>query len=560
MSDKRKKTPRDLLRMVMRRRALFLVSAGLFAAAALVASHWIQPKYTGQAIFELRADPAGGDISPKSSWSLDAVKLTLKEDLSGYTAVKKAAEDMGLTRTLQRGFDGQLTLDGKMAEQELVGGLIKVVQLDFGSTSSEVTRVSVSVTHPEAAIAEQLPNVLVHNYIERTRGAVIDSFRSSMEAVKNKLSDLESRLRELNEEKVRFERENAGGVPPDSVGMLEERILSISSDIDSRRLQYETARQKLARYQALLGTSTEPASQPVQWHKAPNPAMKELQEELRKTQQQLRDAREINNMTEDHPTVISLKKKVEQLQETIKNTDEEVVVETVYGSGPGSDVARTELTMQVAAASAELETVGSELGRLESRLGSFRDLMANFGKVRADYEAILKKIADQESETKTWQSKYASLQMAFDAEMMNRRMHLNAIQTAQKQFRPSFPQLWTVLALAVVGALAFGGSLVLLAGAIDRSLATPEEAAELQLPVLGAIDEIVTPGLRRVRRMRRLVLWPAVGVVMAALVAVAGLSVVLWLQYPQVYEQFRAGPASFLMDSVVEPIRSRLGV
>jgi uncharacterized protein involved in exopolysaccharide biosynthesis len=544
-----RKTVRDLLRSVYQRRWLFAVSATVFAVGAMGASHMLKPKYTGTTIFELRSDPAGGDIARRSSASLDAVKLTLRDDLGGYGAVQKAAEDLGLTRALPRDSQRQLTLEGRMAEQELVGLLMAGIQLNFGVSSGEVTRVQVSVTHADAALAEQLPNTLVHNYIDRVRGSVIESFRSSMESVKSKLRECEARAQELSNEKIKFERDHVGGVPPD-VNVLEERMLQLNTDIETRRLQHETARQKLARWSKLMESTSQPATQPVQWHKAPNPELKRLKEQLRQLEDSIIDAREVNGMRDEHPSVQALLRKIEQVQQRIKETEEEVIVETIYGSTGVAEAARSDLAVQVAAANAEIESLASELERLENRLTTYRNLMANFSKVRQEYSAILKKIADQASETQSWQSKYADLQMAFDAEMMNRRMHLSAIQMAQKQFRPSFPRLWTILAGAFGGAIACGLGLVMLMNSLDRSITSVQDGQALGLPLYGATSRIVTASQLARQRLRRWTLVPSLGTLLLAALALSAASVVMWLEFPQDFEIWKANPLGAALDAI----------
>ena len=121
----------DLWRLVCRRKGLFLLSASVFAVAALHASHLLPLKYTGRAKFERRTDVATSRSRGQESESFETIKLTLHHELAGRAAVDHVAEELGLVQgnAFPREKNGQLTHEGQMAKQELVESLKQRIEV-----------------------------------------------------------------------------------------------------------------------------------------------------------------------------------------------------------------------------------------------------------------------------------------------------------------------------------------------------------------------------------------------------------------------------------------------
>ena len=143
--------------------------------------------------------------------------------------------------------------------------------------------------------------------------------------------------------------------------------------------------------------------------------------------------------------------------------------------------------------------------------------------------------------------------MALEAEMKDRRTHLNVLQAAQEQIRPSSPKLYMVLGFAIVGGLAFGGGLVLVSSHWDRSISTTDDAiGYFDAPVFGITSEIISRRQRAMRRMRRWIVGPIVTIIVLVGLAVSGMSITLWLKYPQKHKEWKASPIAFVSGAVTD--------
>jgi uncharacterized protein involved in exopolysaccharide biosynthesis len=609
-----KKTPRDLLRAIFRRRLLFVSGAALFAFATLVGACWWPLKYTAIAKFERRSDPASEDLVRGKSESFDALKMTLQHELIGTNAVEAAVEGLEKKRllpTLPRGQDGKLTADGRMLRQELVRDLSADLKAVFDVRSQEVDLVSVSFTDKDPRLAQELPNTLITNYIDRMSEQIVTNLTSSRDFLKNKAAEASTLFAELTRKRIDFEIKNAG-MMPENPGALRLEIQRVTSDMDTIRRQQTLAKLKLDQIKTFLRGATpqdadssspsagKPEAKPPDKdaaaaaiaEKPASPStmaieqeyadakqeLVRLQDQRQQYQRSLDEARTLMHMTDKHPKAVALKKQIDDLDKRIveakarmpdleKRVTERRDLERRLGSGRDGAVAgatpadvtldplrqrdvelqQANLVMQEAMVQSEYQMATKELERLQAHLTKLNDSMSNFGPVRNEYLGLLKEVADQQAEVDRWQKRQTEVQMALAAEAAKHRTHLNQVELAPEQFRPSSPKLLYVLALALVGGLAFGGGLVFLINTVDRSIATTEEAAEyFALPVLGTIGEITTPAQKARRKILRWGLGPVAALVVVLAIAFAALNITLLLDYCEQYDEWKSSPARFV--------------
>jgi hypothetical protein len=307
-----------------------------------------------------------------------------------------------------------------------------------------------------------------------------------------------------------------------------------------------------------------------------------LQDQQQQYQRSLDESRTLMHMTDKHPTVVALRKQIGDLDKRIveakarmpdleKRVTERRDLERRLGSGrDGAVLGATpadvtldplrqrerelqlaNLTIQEMFAQSDHQMATNELERLETHLTALEAIRTKSGFVRQAYMEIVKQVMEQQAEVDRWQKRCTEVQMALAAEAAKHRTHLSQVELAQEQFKPSSPKLLYVLALAIVGGLAFGGGLVFLANTVDRSITTSEEAADhFGLPVLGTIGEIMTAPQRARRKMIRWGLGPVAAVVVALAIGAAALNIALWLDSREQYDQWRASPVKFVVSRI----------
>jgi uncharacterized protein involved in exopolysaccharide biosynthesis len=606
-----KTTPRDLLRVVFRRRLLFLTGAGLFALAALIGACWYPLKYTGTALFERRSDmasqgTAGGNFEPQ--------KLTLEIDLIGDNALHAAIDEiekdnaekvkLGKEKPIQlpampRTADGKLTTEGQMARQELVRAWKADLRVNFEVRSSTVDMVSVAFTSRDPKLAQDLPNTLMSKYIDRMSFQIEDELKKTRDYFQGKLEEADKSLHAARDKKFLFEKNNAGKMP-ELPGITVQQLDRVGQDIEAVTRQRDYTQRKLSQWNDMkkefgavgegqtvapvvkpTGTDAAPETgdkaasadinerPPDRVIKGPNPEITRLKEELHAMKKKLEDAR--INMKEEHPVVKQLTKQIAEIEERIAKEPEIVPLQYVWDpprqppSAPVVDPTGGRdrkfqaawIDGEIATAKEELDRQQKDLDKLHLRQASLTDLINNFETVRREYDDIIKNLAKAETAANEFQHNLTETENQFAAEIAKHGTHLDAVTRAQEQYVPSSPNLVYVLAFAILGGLAFGGGMVFLANMMDRSISTTEEAAEyFDLPVYGVVGEIVTPRQRALRKIRRLVVGPLATLVVLAALGLASLNIVLWLRYHTVYEDWRKNPTSFISNQVSAMVES----
>jgi len=558
---KRKLTPRDVLRTAFRHRVLFALGTSLFAIVALFAIpslSFFEKEYTGTAKFERHQEPT---LNERNS-SFEGFKSVLMHELAGRDAVRQVIrQDLELDRGLPRQVDGELTPRGQQQLQAMVEEFGKKTRVQWDVRTDQVDLVSVSFTHENPKLAEEVPNRLVTNYINRVSEEIVNRLKRSCDFLRERVDEVETRLAEAIRKRIEFEKENAGALP-ESPGGLEERTREIASDIDTLRLQHKIAKQKLERLKAMAEKTKAEPDEPVQVVRGPNPELARLKEELETREQELQgykdtlqDYRIVHRMTDEHPKVQALKakiasaeEKVAEIEKEIEETDEEVVTQRIFSTQQD----REDLAVALAAAESECEMAEREIERLQNRLQTYEKHLAQYAPIREEWLRVTKRQEELGNEKDSWEQRLRDVEMSLTAEVAKRRNRLEQVQLAEKQHRPSSPTVPFLLAFALLGGLAFGVALVFLSNLTDRSVWTPHDAErQFGVPVCGTIGEIVPPQ-KRLWRAFRVPTEMTVLLLLMIAIGVGCLNVVLWLQYPDQYAQWTAAPLAYLGERTAE--------
>ncbi|HDZ21053.1 hypothetical protein LCGC14_0239220 [marine sediment metagenome] len=529
-------TFRDKMRVLFRWRSLFFFSAAFLAAALLLLAHVVPPQYKAATKFENRISvvlPERGLEGVTSSESLEETRQTLRQRLTGRKATRAVAEELGLFEGLPT--DDKGAADAKMGKQQIVAGIQGRLDVLWDAQSREVDLVSLTYTSSDAELAFKVPNALVKYYMTTTSADTIERLEQSYAFLVEQSDKFRDRVGDLTKRKIDLETEY--------VGLMEETQLDIvrreqqaKADLDAIRRLRNIAQQKYNRLMAMK-EELEQTDRPLQIIKGPNPELERLGAELREYKIELDLAMTLQHMTREHPAIKTLLVRIAIMEERIRNTPPEIILQTMYGTVTGAE----SYAAQVAAAQSEVEILSAEYDRVESQIKGYQNMMQGYKPARQEYAKLLAEMADMESKAVLWEQRRREVGMALAAEQADLRTKFETMELADKPFRPSFPAVNHVLAVTLLGSIAFGSLAVFFWNAKDRTIATAEQAAKaFAVPVVGTISQIVTRKMRHARAVWRWLVVPLVVAVVLAVLAALAASVIVKLQHPDRYQQWQS--------------------
>jgi uncharacterized protein involved in exopolysaccharide biosynthesis len=543
----RRKTPRDRLRILFRRRGLFLLGAAVFAVAALLMADTLPLKYTGTTRFQ-RVTRPDSQQKGSSERAFEVYKLKLIHDIKGRRAVEEAAEELGLLKDLPHNPDGTLTREGVVARQNRIAALQEQITVSFEVKSANLDLVTVSVTSGRPDLARKLPDLLVKSYLRQIQEEIFSAVKMEYDTLSEKVRTLKDSAAEIRNQRIEFEKKHAGAFvdDPDALNM---RIRGTESQLEELYRERAMAQLQLRLLKSMPVEGNSPTTMPIQEEWVMNPEIARLEEELRGKEELLRQSIEVEGMKKKHPTVVRLEGEIEYLRKRLEEEPEKVLAREVIERMPGDALGQWEKKVEQTALEAKLDGIESRIRNLHDTQKRLNESWTRFATYHQEYVQLVEQEKQELRELDRYRELLARSEFDLQAETQNRQTRLEAVEWAQEQFKPSSPKLMFVLGGSLAAGLAFGGGLVFLAGMLDRSVTTTEEALEdFKLPVHGVISEIRSRRDRIRRLAKRYVLWPLATILMVGLLGVAAFNIVLRLNFPREYIFWRADPVDFVVE------------
>lgn len=564
----------EVLKVISLHPRVFLIGTALFTIVAMQLALRIPLQYTSTAMFERRSDAATEHIDSGGSGSYSTAKLTLRQDMTGYAAVEKVAENLGMFDDLDRDETGQLTDMGVVAKERITNSIRNRLQVKYHVSSGPVDIVSVIYSHNNPDLAKTIPNRIVENYISTISQEIIDRLRSSEEFLISQVEKCKAELLKLNKERIQLEVKYGSIVLDDPVKLADyTRKLKDEIDLTQRRL--ELAEDKLARLRSMsaaspvkdrsvdtvsangavsvegdpagetdaqdsginLAVDVRPAGNSVSSVvMIPNPELKELRQRLDDLQTRLEEALYVKHQTEEHPDVQMINRNIMRLTQKINQTPTETVLHKEYNEGAMS----ASLTAQIAIAESDCQAAQYDLERLQRELGQFTEDRKDIGPVRQEYDQLNEQIKEEQDELNKWRNQLNKIKIDLEGEYANRRTHMSTIRAAKNPSRAVSPSLLMVMVFAIGGGLAFGYGLTLIGNIFGQRISTGEDAGSwFDIPVHGVIGEIVDKASLRSMRVRKTVISIVIAILLVGGLFVSTTSVVLRLNYPEKYEAWK---------------------
>ncbi|MBN1514354.1 MAG: hypothetical protein JXB13_20230 [Phycisphaerae bacterium] len=555
----------ETLRVVILRRWAFFVPFCVVATLAALISHQIPRKYGVSTAFERRDNPvlqnlpAGGAIKlVKDS------RPTVTRDLRDITLMEDVLDDIGLTASLPRTAEGELTPEGQRARRSMAGRYAAGVSVDVKSFASETSfdNMTISCDGQDPSHLAEVCNALRDRYIAQTRVKMTQRLTETREYFAEQAAACQARIAELNRARLGsvLNSSLADLADPQSVANRLQRLRNerdtLLRERDDLEIRIEAHEDNLSRLGQLAGRGSGGAAgsgTPVLYR---SPQAVRIQTEIEEVDAQIYRERQENKKTARHPDVAELLRRRAVLLERLSRQAEVDALTAVVAPGiesssvPMTSTGSDTVLAQISNLKMELKTLRSQLQRTERSLevveADVKDFEARKSEVFENFQAredVTDALKTAQQEHILYQVTLSKLDTLLTADESERAVGFTVLSPARAALVPSSPKPNIVLMIALLLGIISGACGVLLAEIFDRSFHTTRQVTRsLGLSVLECIDEIVTAADRARQFRRRVLLAPVVVLIMLAAVSGSNVMAYLSLKRPHTYQSLMRVP------------------
>lgn len=506
----------------MRFRWRFILPAFLVTVMVLGASLLLPRKYEAEAIFERRTDMVLNEIMSRGgSPVIQRPQQSLNQQLAGSPAI-----DM-LVKQLDTALASKTISDaGSTDAARLRSELERMVMVKYDISSTTLDRVRVNYISENPLLARLVVNGLVTNYIDKTRKEINDKLQESAKFFEAEVARCRTTIENIENEKLIYEIKH-GSLLPESPNNVQLSIIDAQVQLTENTQKLQAANLRVAALTESFAKADKHTPSVITQR---NPEMLKLQERLNKMRETENQYVNTYKMKPRHPDVLALREDISKLLITIVETPAEVVTEQRMDTNPQY----SQLDLLLTQAKVERDAMEAAVKQANVRVATLDTQSEKFFPVRAEYRKISRDVEQQQRQLTFWEDNLRRVQMAMTAESGNRGILLDFIKPCEAIMLPVSPNLIQVLMAAVMLGVAAGGISVLAAYRGDESFQEGEELSRaFELPLMGAVSELISRKQRRLRRLKVMIVYPLSGVMMVAVVLTLAGTVYMSLRNPR---------------------------
>ncbi|MGD0480578.1 MAG: Wzz/FepE/Etk N-terminal domain-containing protein [Terracidiphilus sp.] len=480
MLGHRELTMQDYTGILKRRFWLILISAVLFLGVGIGLTYIIPPQYMSQTlvIIEQQQVPTSY-VMPVVTQDLGSRLASMREQILSRSRLQPIIEKFNL-------FAGHgATMDDRI---EMTQKAIEVKPIPSSNPAlSGMPGFFVSFKAPDAHTAQQVCGEITSLFLSENLSTREQSAEGTTDFLKQQLADAKAKLDDQDAKLAAFEEKNFGLIPEEGQndnGTLQ--ALTIHLDTVTQSLGHD--QQEVSVLQAAIAQQT----RDPQGIEAGAPSVDERKAELKALieQKQTLEAQ----YTPDHPDVIAISRKIEDLQAEIAHASAEPAPAPAPAAPPvsrGDPPQLQQLKAQLRAAEASLAAAKQEQARIEQQIRGYEGRIQSRPEVGAEYKQITR---DHQMSVDSYNSllkKINESSMATALEQAQEGEQFRVLDPANLPDAPSFP----IPGVFAGGGFAFGLLLGLLVVALleyrDTTLHNERDIwAFTKLPTLAVISRV----------------------------------------------------------------------
>ncbi len=450
----------SLFEIAWRNRWLVLLCVVLVLTVGFVYVMKATPIYTSTS--RLYVEQAGPRILSETEGVMTQSKnyLYTQAELLRSTPILRSALEDPAVRSMQTFRD----------VDNVVAYLKKNVQVEVGKKDDII---SVAFDSPYPAEAAHLVNTLVDAYINYHATQKQSTSTEILNILRKEKVRVNEELREKLKAMVDFKRENEGLAFESTRGnIILDRLARLSEAVTQAQLATIEAKSRYEMIQAMaadpVGLRQQVEAEMARTMYTPTTREKErLRQELDQWHVTLADLR--TRLTDDHPSIQHLLRRIETTEKRIEGLDAEFA------------------TVQVALARQDYEAARQREEEVTRHFEAQREMAIGLNEQLAQYMLLESDWQQSKKLSDILDDRIKELNITEDVGALN----ISILEVAQVEDKPSKPQKARVMAIALALGLMLGGGVSLGREMMDHRLRSTEEIQVLLgLPVLGSVPSM----------------------------------------------------------------------
>lgn len=561
-----------VLRMLSLHRWAFFVPFSVVTCGAFILSLYYPRTYRATTSFERKNDPVMMNL-PMSAGaaSFKYFRNSMVRDLTSVDCMREVLEILELPKDIERDENGELTKTSVRRRTALARSLAGTLSVTTISPSEMIDVIRVTYTGPDPTIGTKLVDEVKRTYIRRTMVWIHDFLTTQRDYFESEAGDALIKVKKAQREETRLRLESPGVDPinPGTISFTLAQLEVERRELLLRQRAYTTEKsaleQLLAEAQPLLPIKTRVANtgKAIVHKMMASPRLLQLRAKVAEIDAKIKDLRQFRGMTDRHPEVESLAVRRRRLTDALAqlqaqgddktgaNGPIEPILGDVAMETPGViqpwQRDRARMLVQIAAQDTKIKDLDISIGSNKIAIDRVRQAKSQIYQKQEEFADIMGEVAKARQRHGQIEGTLASLEPAIKAVEQNRLLRFSPGLPARGSAKPISPKATTVVLLALLAGVATGVVFVVLAEVFDHIFRSSGQVARtLGLPLLEAIDEIVTAQDRRYLFVKNAVLTPLVVVCFVAFTSLTGSMAYLSIEQPWTYQKIRKIPQAAL--------------
>lgn len=558
-----RRTIYDALRLLSVHRWSFFVPFCLVCCGAFVGSLYLPRTYKATTSFSIENDPVM--INGPMSAGLESYRYfrkSMSRELMAVERMGPIVETLSLAGELYYDADGSLTSESLQRRNSVARSIAGNLSVTTTAASELTDVVTITYTGPDSTIGRSLVDEIKEAYMARAGEWMLHFLSRRSDYYAREAGEARQEMLGAKREDALLRMENPLVDPGDPAAIVAKlsQLQVERRDLKLRRREYES--ELAAHQQFLAATAAVPVAVGSDGQTTGDPLMSaaaiSLATELRQTKQEMLLLRRERGLRVAHPDMAALYADAERLTkhlETQRAADQERML--LAGDGDAAKTAllgppaagqvwspeTAQVNTQITATVNKIREVDLSLKSNEQLLADIEEAKSNVFEHQEEFLSISSRIGQARKRMEQAEKTVGGIAPSIKGLQQDRMIHFTDNGPARGGSIPISPKATTIVLLSLLAGLAAGGVFVILAEVLDHVYRSSWQVARsLGLPLLEAIDEIVTAQDRRRALVQRAVVLPAIILICLGITGLTGSMAYLSIKQPWTYQRLRHIP------------------